>query len=343
MGFTSMHHQYVKKAAAAVMGGAVLTTGLTEASAVTYTVKQGDSLSLISAKYNIPYKDIMAKNHLTSDKIYVGQKLTITTAKKKTTKKTTAKKMTAKTYTVKSGDSLSTIASRYGTTYKALQKLNNLSSTAIYVGQTLKLSSSAKTVSKPATKVVSKTPTNKAYTVKSGDSLSVIASRYQTTVAKLMKANNLSNDNIYVGQTLAVTGKASTITKTTNTTTTTKTTTNFVSIAKRYLGVQYHSAGVTPKGFDCSGFVYYVLNQSGYKIGRLTAAGYYTTAKKVSTPQKGDLVFFKNTVKERYGISHVGFYIGNGEMISASGTQVSYANIHDAYWSKHFVSYGRIQ
>jgi LysM repeat protein len=337
MGFTGMHHKYVKKAVATVVGGAVLTTGLAEASAVTYTVKQGDSLSLISAKYNIPYKDIMTKNHLTSDKIYVGQKLMITTAKKKTTKKTTTK-TTAKTYTVKSGDSLSTIASRYGTTYKALQKLNNLSSTNIYVGQTLKLSSSAKTVTTPTKKDATKKTTKDVYAVKSGDSLSVIASRYNTTVAKLMQANNLSSDNIYVGQKLAISGKATSTTKTT----TTKTTPNVLSIAKRYLGVPYSYAGVTPKGFDCSGFVYYVLNQSGYKIGRLTAAGYYTASKKINTPQKGDLVFFKNTIKDRPGISHVGFYIGNGEMISASGTQVSYANIYDSYWSKHFVGYGRM-
>lgn len=337
-----MHKKY-KNIAAAVIGSASAFSSAITASATTYTVKSGDTLSGISAKYGVSYETIKKNNHLKTYDIYVGQKLTITTAKKKTTKKTTTK-ATAKTYTVKSGDSLSTIASRFGTTYKALQKLNNLSSTAIYVGQTLKLSSSAKTVSKPTEKVVKKTPTKQAYTVKSGDSLSVIASRYQTTVAKLMKANGLSSDNIYVGQKLKVTGKATTTTKTKTTTASQKkSSVDYIAIAKRYLGVPYDYAGNTPKGFDCSGFVYYVLNQSGYKIGRLTAANYYKVAKKVTTPKKGDLVFFHNTIEGRTGISHVGFYIGNGEMISASGTKVSYANIHDSYWSKRFVGYGQIQ
>lgn len=323
-----MHHKHAKQAMATVIGGVVLSTGMTEASAATYTVKQGDSLSAISVKYNVPYQDIMSKNHLTSDKIYVGQKLTIGTS--------TKKKTTAKTYTVKSGDSLSTIASRYGMTYKALQKLNNLSSTAIYVGQTLKVSGNVKTTTKPVKKVSSSKTTT--YTVKSGDSLSLVAARHNTTVGQLIQANQLMGDKIYVGQKLKVTGKATTTVNTVSTKTT-----QFISIAKKYLGVPYNYAGSSPKGFDCSGFVYYVLNKAGYSIGRLSAAGYYTKAKKVTTPQKGDLVFFKNTVKGYYGISHIGFYNGGGEMISASGTKVSYANIHDSYWSKHFVGYGRLQ
>ena len=102
------------------------------------------------------------------------------------------------TYTVKSGDTLSGIASKYGTTYQELARINNISNpNLIYPGQVIKINSSSQsnsTVNKPQT-----------YTVKSGDTLSGIASKYGTTYQKLAKINNISNPNlIYPGQVLKV-------------------------------------------------------------------------------------------------------------------------------------------
>lgn len=180
------------------------------------------------------------------------------------------------------------------------------------------------------------------YTVKSGDTLSKIGSKYGVSYKTIMNQNGLKSTRIYVGQKLQIGGtvKASNSSSASST----KASANGSSVvanAKRYLGTRYVFGGSSPRsGFDCSGFVYYVLNQSGKKIGRTSAAGYYSMAKKVSSPRVGDLVFFSGTYKR--GVSHIGFYIGNGKMISASGKKVNIANIRSGYWGKYFTGYGRI-
>ncbi|MFJ7182879.1 C40 family peptidase [Lysinibacillus xylanilyticus] len=172
------------------------------------------------------------------------------------------------------------------------------------------------------------------YTVKSGDSLSKIGSQYGVSYQTLMKWNNLSTTSIRIGQKLNINAPLVSTTKP-------KPTTNLVQIAKRQLGVKYKFGGNKPStGFDCSGYVTYVFNNAGISTARKSAAGFYNTAKKVKSPQVGDLVFFSNTYKA--GISHVGIYLGNNQMISASDSGVSIANINSSYWKKHFTGYGRI-
>ena len=160
-----------------------------------------------------------------------------------------------------------------------------------------------------------------SHTVKSGDTLSSIARQYGTTYQAIMSNNGLMTTNIKIGQTLEVSGK-----KVATSATTSASHANVVSIAKQYLGVNYRFGGSTPAGFDCSGFVTYVLNKSGKQTYRTTAAGFYNKATKVSNPKVGDLVFFSNTFKK--GISHVGIYIGDGKMINASGSKVNISSIH---------------
>ncbi|MDM5335118.1 peptidoglycan endopeptidase [Ureibacillus composti] len=171
------------------------------------------------------------------------------------------------------------------------------------------------------------------YTVKSNDTLSGIAKQYGTTYTEIMKLNGLRSTLIKVGQKLKINGTAST-------TSTSTTNSKVVSVAKNYLGVPYVFGGTTTSGFDCSGFVYYVYKNAGKSISRNTAAGYYNMAKKVTSPQVGDLVFFSNTYKP--GVSHVGIYLGKGQMISASGSNVNIASVQSSYWKSHFTSYGRI-
>lgn len=183
------------------------------------------------------------------------------------------------------------------------------------------------------------------YTVKSGDSLSKIANQYGVSYQTLMKWNNLSSTTIRVGQKLNLNTTSTSTVKpkpiTTQPTAKPKPTTNVVQIAKQHIGVRYKFGGSKPStGFDCSGYVTYVLNHAGISTARKSAAGFYSTAKKVSSPQVGDLVFFANTYKA--GISHVGFYIGNNQMISASDGGVSVASINSTYWKKHFAGYGRL-
>ncbi len=113
--------------------------------------------------------------------------------------------------------------------------------------------------------------------------------------------------------------------------------------AEKYLGTPYVWGGSTPEtGFDCSGYVCWVLNQSGWDIDRTTANGLWEQSVKISEAeaQPGDLVFFEGTY-DTVGASHVGIYVGNGMMISA-GDPIKYSNIHSSYWDSHILGFGRL-
>ena len=114
--------------------------------------------------------------------------------------------------------------------------------------------------------------------------------------------------------------------------------------AERYLGVPYVWGGYSPSGFDCSGFVSWVINHcgNGWNFGRLTANGLRARTDYVSPSEAkpGDLIFFQGTY-DTAGASHVGIYVGGGWMIHA-GNPVHYSNINTPYWQSHFLEYGRI-
>jgi len=115
--------------------------------------------------------------------------------------------------------------------------------------------------------------------------------------------------------------------------------------AERYLGYPYVWGGSSPStSFDCSGYVSWVINQSGVgSVGRQTAQGLYNLCTPVSSAeaQPGDLIFFVGTYSTT-GMSHVGIYVGNGIMIHCASAGVSYASINTSYWQSHFYSFGRL-
>ncbi|WP_247747106.1 LysM peptidoglycan-binding domain-containing protein [Alkalihalobacillus sp. BA299] len=203
----------------------------------TYTVSSGDTLYLLAKRYNTTVDDIRALNGLTGDALSVGQKVKIPQksdqvkieepieAQAPVEEDTTpAPEPETITYTVVSGDTLWKIANRFGTSVDAIKTANNLTSDAIYVGQTLKIPTVEETAapadevaetpppaSEPApepeaepTPEPAPEPETVSYTVVSGDSLSVIAKRFGTTVDAIKSANNLTSDMIYVGQTLQI-------------------------------------------------------------------------------------------------------------------------------------------
>ena len=111
--------------------------------------------------------------------------------------------------------------------------------------------------------------------------------------------------------------------------------------AEKYLGYPYVWGGSSPAtSFDCSGFVSWVINHSGWNVGRLGAQGLYNVCTPTSNPKPGDLVFFVGTY-DTAGVSHCGIYVGDGTMIHC-GDPIQYANLNTSYWQSHFYAYGRL-
>ncbi|MBO5034366.1 MAG: C40 family peptidase [Oscillospiraceae bacterium] len=113
--------------------------------------------------------------------------------------------------------------------------------------------------------------------------------------------------------------------------------------AKKYLGVRYVNGGASPSGFDCSGFVYYVLRQCGHAPSRILSEMVKRgTEVEKDALEVGDVVFFANTYGR--GISHVGIFSGGGQFIHApnSRSTVSYSDLTSGYWSDHYYTARRM-
>ncbi|MFD0770671.1 NlpC/P60 family protein [Bacillus sp. CGMCC 1.60114] len=112
--------------------------------------------------------------------------------------------------------------------------------------------------------------------------------------------------------------------------------TGVIGKAQQYLGKPYVWGSADPSngGFDCSGFISYI-----YGVGRQDVAGYWNSVQHISDPQPGDLVFFQGTYKP--GPSHIGIYVGNGQMIHAGDKGIGYSDLSSSYNQAHFLGYGR--
>ncbi len=118
-----------------------------------------------------------------------------------------------------------------------------------------------------------------------------------------------------------------------------------VAIGKKYIGTPYRYGGASPKGFDCSGFVYYVHKQMGVTIGRgATSQMAYGTYVAKSDLQPGDIVFFRDTRRARSGATHSGIYVGNNKFIHSptSGRTVCIESLSLNYYAKYYISARRI-
>ncbi|WP_027410754.1 C40 family peptidase [Anoxybacteroides tepidamans] len=114
-----------------------------------------------------------------------------------------------------------------------------------------------------------------------------------------------------------------------------------ITEAKKLIGTPYKFGGTTPKGFDCSGFVYYTYKKAGKTLPR-SSASMYQTGKKVhkSNLRPGDLVFFTTYKK---GASHVAIYIGNNSIIHATSSKgVKIDNLNNSYWKPKFIGAKRV-
>ena len=147
-----------------------------------YTVKSGDTLYSIANKYGMTVDELKALNNLTSNTLSIGQKLVISEGNA----------ATLDTYMVKSGDTLYSIANKFGLTVNELKSLNNLTSDLLSIGQVLNVSNSS-----------IPTPSN-TYTVKSGDSLYSIAKQYGVTVDALKSAKRKTSNLLSIGEVLVI-------------------------------------------------------------------------------------------------------------------------------------------
>lgn len=174
------------------------TTNATPAGS--YSVKAGDSLSAIAARYGMSYETLARLNNISNpNRIYVGQVLKLSSGSTVSNVVNHSTASAAGSYTVKSGDSLSTIAARYGMSYETLARLNNISDpNRIYVGQTLNLGTSGHTSHHYT---ASSSSNGGSYTIQAGDTLSAIAARYGMSYETLARLNNISDPNrIVAGQ-----------------------------------------------------------------------------------------------------------------------------------------------
>lgn len=175
----------------------------TPASADSYTVQSGDTLSGIAQRFGTNYQTIASLNNISNpNQIFVGQVLRLNGGSR--VNYSTNSQSAAGSYTVKSGDTLSGIAEQFGTSYETLAQLNGISNpNDIYVGQVIKVSGASSTPNQTVSRAAG------SYTVQSGDTLSGIAARYGTSYEVLAQLNGISNPNdIYVGQTIRLGGSA---------------------------------------------------------------------------------------------------------------------------------------
>ncbi|BAC14858.1 peptidoglycan hydrolase (DL-endopeptidase II family) (cell wall-binding protein) [Oceanobacillus iheyensis HTE831] len=333
-----------------------------EAEAASHKVQSGDSLWKIAQQYGTSVSTLKSINNLSTDVIYPNQVLKTSKSSSGNSNNSnsgnsgsSSSNSNNSTYTVKRGDTLSGIASKHGISLSNLMKWNNLSTTLIYPGDKFVVSKNGSSNSGSnnsgsnsgnSNSGNSNSGSSKVHSVKSGDTLSALAYKYNTTVSNLKKWNNLNSSLIYVGQKLKVSSSGSSGNNNSNNGGSDSSNVDvdynvdkLISTAKSLNGTPYVWGGSTPSGFDCSGFIYHVYNKAGKDISRTSSQGYFDRSYYVNSPQKGDLVFFKNTYKS--GISHLGIYIGNNQFIHAGSSGVQITSLDNSYWSKHFDSFKR--
>ncbi|MTV82882.1 LysM peptidoglycan-binding domain-containing protein [Lactobacillus sp. CRM56-3] len=286
--------------------------GPLQASAKTVTVKSGDTVWKLANKYGVSASSIEKANHLSKDMIFAGQKLVLGSTTNKTVTKTVTKSTkttkanvtnhqatslktsaSASTYTVKSGDSLSKISRKYGTTVSQLKSWNHLKSDFIYTGQKLAVKATAAKAS---------TGTTKSATVKSTTSAAKKASA-TSAVKSIKKAT--------------ATSTTSKKTKTAKADAVSAPVTSVTSLAVKLASekIPYVWGGSSLKGMDCSGLVAYVYAHTlGISLPHNTVAQEAHVSKhSVSKAVPGDLLFW-GAAGATY---HVAIYIGNNQFVAA--------------------------
>ncbi|MEK4403716.1 NlpC/P60 family protein [Sporosarcina sp. FSL K6-6792] len=251
----------------------------------------------------------------------------------------------ASTHTVKTGESLWNISKSNQVSISNLKKWNNLTSDSLYPNQVLQTSakkSNSASNGITAKKGTFKTKSNVNVRSAAGTTNKIVAKVKKGTTLTVSQQKKMGNDVWFHVKVNKKSGWILSSLLTSATKSTSKSSTasqNVVDQAMKLRFIPYLFGGTTKNGFDCSGFVQYAFKQSGKKISRTTLSQ-FAQSKKVTSPEPGDLVFFKNTYRK--GISHVGIYIGNNKFVHAGGKQSQVTSLSNSYWKSKFDSFKRL-
>ena len=339
--------------------GALLTTGAS-ALADSYTVVKNDTLWGLSKKYGVSVSDLKKANGVSGHLIYVGQKLQIPTKSTKATKtaktstSTSTVDTTSTTHTVVKGDTLWSLAKKYGVSVSALMKANNLSSSTILIGQSLNLragmttygvngvttgssstAASANTASSTSTTASSQAPKDKKTATKakstttntsSNSNTSTSANTQSQSTASNSSASTTTNTNTVASNANTTSStntaasssqavsQAPTASTSTATTTASASASAITSYALTFLGVPYVWGVTTPSGFDCSGLVQYVYSHFGINLGRTTYTQQYAGTKISVASAQAGDLYFWGSYGSAY---HVAIALGGGQYVMA--------------------------
>ncbi|APP10539.1 hydrolase [Lactobacillus delbrueckii subsp. delbrueckii DSM 20074 = JCM 1012] len=336
--------------------GALLTTGAS-ALADSYTVVKNDTLWGLSKKYGVSVSDLKKANGVSGHLIYVGQKLQIPTKSNKATKTSTSTSTvdtTSTTHTVVKGDTLWSLAKKYGVSVSTLMKANNLSSSTILIGQSLNLragmtaygvngvttgststAASTNTASSTSTTASSQAPKAKKNATKakstttntsSNSNTSTSANTQSQSTASNSSASTTTNTNTAASNANTTSStntaasssqavsQAPTVSTSTSTSTASASASAITSYALTFLGVPYVWGGTTPSGFDCSGLVQYVYSHFGINLGRTTYTQQYAGTKISVASAQAGDLYFWGSYGSAY---HVAIALGGGQYVMA--------------------------
>ena len=309
-----------------------------QAFASDYTVKSGDSLWKIANDHSVTINQLRNWNQLNSDIIFPGQ-----TIKTSATTNSTSTNNSTKQYTIKSGDSLSVIARDHHTSVSSLLNLNPSiqSEHRIFVGQVIQVPSN-----NTATPTNTIRPTSTTYTIKNGDSLTVVAKNHGVTYQSLLAANPKITDpnRVFVGQVIQLpSGAQQAAAVSAPVSTWQEKADAIINSGRKYVGATYLYGAATTRtdAFDCSSFTVRVFSENGITLPRTSGQqANVGTEIPLSQIRKGDLVFFDTTGNGV--INHVSIVVDSNTLLhAATSTGVAFSN-YSNYWKPRAVKAVRV-
>nr|AAO83923.1 invasion associated protein p60 [Listeria monocytogenes] len=288
-------------------------TPVVDQNATTHAVKSGDTIWALSVKYGVSVQDIMSWNILSSSSIYVGQKLAI--------------KQTANTATPKAEVKTEAPAAKKQAAPVVKENTNTNTATTEKKETATQQQTAPKApteAAKPAPAPSTNTNANKTNTNTNTNNTNTNTPSKNTNTNSNTNTNTNSNTNANQGSSNNNSNSSASA---------------IIAEAQKHLGKAYSWGGNGPTTFDCSGYTKYVFAKAGISLPRTSGAQYASTTRiSESQAKPGGLVFFDYGS----GISHVGIYVGNGQMINAQDNGVKYDNIHGSGWGKYLVGFGRV-